>query len=376
MKLLSALAAATAALLLSASPAHAVPADPLVVGTGLTAGQLVGNHPTIHPVYADGAELAKVEVIYETTVMATFTAPVPEALTFWVNGFHDRNVTFTVRAYDVDGNVGEASTPIRVDLRAPSTIVYPAAMTNIGGITTVEFRPRDDDLARVEIQDMAGNTLAKTTQAPWVLSWDTRPLHGITQVQLIIRDHADNNWDQTRKFLIDNAPPFVNLLLPADQTLIRGSTVTRIFASDESGLFNISVKDGTPTDSPLSWIVNPTEQGPYTIVWSLSDRRGLTTVAERVVINDTVAADLQITAAPEDGSTLTGPVQITADASDLNGIDRVELLVDGAVVATDTEAGYDFTVTPEEFGTTFTVQLRAHDRAGNVTTGAELTYHR
>jgi hypothetical protein len=396
VKLLSTLAAVTAAILLSASPALAAPAgapvdspvdsavdapvdspvDSLVVSTGVTPGQLVGNHPTIRPVFADGVDLAKVEVLFQDAVMETFTAPVPEALTFWLNRFHDQDVTLTVRAYDVDGNVGEASTPVRIDLRAPTTIVHPAANAVIGATTTVEFRPRDGDLARVEIQDLAGNTLAKTTRAPWVLNWDTRPFHGFTTVQLIIRDGADNNWDQKRTFLIDNAAPAVNLILPEDQALIRGSTITKIYASDESGLFNVSVKDGQPTDSPLKWIVNPTEQGPYTIVWTLSDRRGYTTTAERVVINDTVGADLQITAAPEDGSTLTGPVQITAEASDLNGVDRVELLIDGTVVATDTEAGYDFTVNPEDFATTFTVALRAHDRAGNATTSVEHTYHR
>jgi hypothetical protein len=380
VKLLSALATAAAAVLLVAAPAAASPpaaaAASFVLSTGVTEGQLIGNNPTIRPVFAEGVELAKVEVLFKDVVKGTFDAPIPPALTFYLTGFHEQTVPLTVRAYDVDGNVGEASTPVRIDLRAPLTYVQPAANAVIGATTPIQFSSRDGDLARIEIRDMAGNTLAQTTQAPWVLNWDTRPFNGFTKVRLIIRDGADNNWDMDRTYFIDNVGPEIASILPEHNTLIRGSTVTRIFAGDASGLITISVRDGQPTADPLRWIVNPTEQGPYTIVWTIADRRGYSTTGERVVINDTVGADLRITEAPEDGSALTEPVEISAEATDLNGVDRVELVIDGTVVATDTESDYRFTLDPENHGTNIKVQLRAYDRAGNETTSSELTYHR
>ena len=58
---------------------------------------------------------------------------------------------------------------------------------------------------------------------------------------------------------------------------------------------------------------------------------------------------------------------VTAKATDRFGVARVQLLVNGKVVATDTKAGYRFTVEPEKYGKRFTVLLRAYDKAGNVT---------
>jgi hypothetical protein len=63
-------------------------------------------------------------------------------------------------------------------------------------------------------------------------------------------------------------------------------------------------------------------------------------------------------------------------ATDRNGVARVQLLVNGKVVATDSKAGYSFALNPKKYGKTFTVQLRAYDKAGNVRYTGKLTHHR
>ncbi|MEU4626152.1 Ig-like domain-containing protein [Actinoplanes sp. NPDC023801] len=68
--------------------------------------------------------------------------------------------------------------------------------------------------------------------------------------------------------------------------------------------------------------------------------------------------------------------RIKAKSWDLNGIDGVELLVDGEVVATDAGSAYSFTIDPENHGPEFKVQLRAYDRGGNETTSSERTDRR
>jgi hypothetical protein len=55
---------------------------------------------------------------------------------------------------------------------------------------------------------------------------------------------------------------------------------------------------------------------------------------------------------------------------------KVQLLVNGKVVATDVKAGYSFTLNPKKYGKKFTVQLRAYDRAGNVRYSGKLSYRR
>lgn len=80
--------------------------------------------------------------------------------------------------------------------------------------------------------------------------------------------------------------------------------------------------------------------------------------------------------APKNGAKLTKTFKITASARDRYGVARVQLLVNGETVATDTNAAYSFTVNPKKYGKKFTVQIRAYDKAGNIQYTAKRTYHR
>jgi hypothetical protein len=53
-------------------------------------------------------------------------------------------------------------------------------------------------------------------------------------------------------------------------------------------------------------------------------------------------------------------------ATDASGIARVELLINGKVVATDTKAGYVLAFKTKAPKKTMKVQVRAYDKLGNV----------
>ena len=72
-------------------------------------------------------------------------------------------------------------------------------------------------------------------------------------------------------------------------------------------------------------------------------------------------------AAPKSGARVKGTVKINAAAADHNGVARVELLINGKVVARDVTVRYSFAVNTKRYGKKFRVQLRAYDRTGNVT---------
>ena len=59
-----------------------------------------------------------------------------------------------------------------------------------------------------------------------------------------------------------------------------------------------------------------------------------------------------------------------------NGINRVELLINGKVVTKDTKAGYSFSINTKKYAKTMKVQLRAYDKAGNSFTTTTRTWHR
>jgi len=69
-------------------------------------------------------------------------------------------------------------------------------------------------------------------------------------------------------------------------------------------------------------------------------------------------------------------VKLTVSATDRNGMKRVELLINGKVVAKDTRAAFTFSINPRKFGKKIKVKIRGYDKAGNVTTTSTRTWRR
>ena len=103
--------------------------------------------------------------------------------------------------------------------------------------------------------------------------------------------------------------------------------------------------------------------------------RHVTTVSHAITVDNTLPS-VKYGQAPKNNAKLTKKFKITANATDRFGIARVQLLVNGKVVAIDTQAAYSFTVNPKNYGKKFTVQLRAYDKAGNIQHTAKRTYRR
>jgi glycine cleavage system H lipoate-binding protein len=83
---------------------------------------------------------------------------------------------------------------------------------------------------------------------------------------------------------------------------------------------------------------------------------------------DNTKPKLTMTKGPKNGAKVKSSVKVQAAASDKNGIAKVQLLINGKVVATDSKAAYKFTINTKKYGKKFTVKLRAYDKAGNSTT--------
>jgi hypothetical protein len=60
-----------------------------------------------------------------------------------------------------------------------------------------------------------------------------------------------------------------------------------------------------------------------------------------------------------------GTVKVYASASDASGVAKVQLLINGKVVATDTGAAYVLSVNMNKVASTMKVQVRAYDKLGN-----------
>ncbi|MCU7729973.1 Ig-like domain-containing protein [Actinoplanes sp. KI2] len=222
----------------------------------------------------------------------------------------------------------------------------------------------------------------KIAQDRAALRWDPAARDGKATMTVRVYDSLGNVTTKTQSVLVDNAKP---VLTVTPGTYARGTTITAgaTAVRDASGLTQLRVHiDSEPavTATAAPWTVrltnNNRRDGKHTITFEARDKAGNVTVLQRPLYLDNQKPTVSFKSAPKNNTKLHGPVTITANAADNLGVQQVELLVDGKVAGTDTTAEYRFTLTPSRYGTTFTVQLRAYDRAGNVAYGEKRTYRR
>jgi Big-like domain-containing protein len=370
----------TAPLILNPAPTGPGGSDtnpPVVTATGLTEGQLLGWYRDITPSWSDDVAVTKVQVLVNGAVTTTYQSPLPGQVRVVLPAeVHGQEPRITIRAFDAAGNTGERTTTVRADVLSPESTLTPAFGSRVHGVVTFRATNVSSDTARIELLDASGKVVAFSAAAPWTMTWNTRGLNGAQSVSVRVFDQADNGSYDMGTYDVDNSGPAVTSITPGYRALVRGIVRTTAKASDPSGIRSARVTGGKATSSPWAWTVTPKGQGNYTIEWVVTDNLGNTTVARRVVINDTLAPALKLTKAPKNNAKLTKNTTLTASASDKNGIAKVQLLVNGKVVATDTKAGYSFTLNPKKYGKKFTVQLRAYDKAGNAKTLVKNTYRR
>jgi hypothetical protein len=208
-------------------------------------------------------------------------------------------------------------------------------------------------------------------------TWDNRKAKSRTATLGIrVWDSAGNAASKSFPVTVDVTGPAATVT-PANRALIRGTTfTTTVKASDPAGIARSALKGATQAGSYTSAKVKSGKDGALTVTWIVIDKLGNETDVARVVIVDNTAPALTVTKAPKNNAKLTRTVTLAAKASDRNGVAKVQLLVNGKVVATDAKAAYSFTLNPKKYGKKFTVQLRAYDKAGNVKYAPKRTYRR
>ncbi|MFB9332996.1 Ig-like domain-containing protein [Actinoplanes octamycinicus] len=204
-------------------------------------------------------------------------------------------------------------------------------------------------------------------------------------VDMTIRayDMAGNISEYHRRVVVDQDTPTVTLA-PANNTVVRGwiyASVTSI--RDYSGMGSLTsaiVKgDYNVTTRKAPWRIalntRKVADGKHAIFYAVDDKAGHSVYAERAIWVDNTAPTISLAKAPRAGK-VSKTFAVTAKAADRWGVAKVQLLVNGKVVKTDTKAGYTFKINPKKYGKKFTVRLRAYDRAGNVTYTVTRTYRR
>lgn len=187
----------------------------------------------------------------------------------------------------------------------------------------------------------------------------------------------------------DSAPPTASITAPFDAAAVSDAITISALASDNEGVSRVELfVDGkllvTKTSAPYSftWDTTTVSNGTHWLYARAYDAAGNYGTAGTTTVSvanagsaDEIPPTVSITA-PANGSTVAGLVTISAAASDNVGVTKVDLLVDGVVVASDASAPYGATWDASSAAAgTHTVAAVAHDAAGN-TQGASVSVTR
>ncbi len=284
------------------------------------------------------------------------------------------NTTTLETGYAVTGKPVDDRPPVitQVDFVGPySTNRLDTGTGWIGGVSTLKPTIRDES-AIVRTAWTVDGTLRS---GDGTFTWNVRTFAAATAtVRLQVWDAAGNTSSKSFLVNIDKSAPTMTVT-PGHHALIRGTSyITSLKAADPHGVAvtNLAGKSGSVT----SVRVSAGKDGAKTITWVAVDKLGNSASATRTVIVDNTAPTLKVTKAPKNKSKVSKKVTLAASATDRNGVAKVQLLVNGKVVATDAKAAYRLVLNPKKYGKKFTVQLRAYDKAGNVRYANKLTYRR
>jgi len=177
----------------------------------------------------------------------------------------------------------------------------------------------------------------------------------------------------------DTTPPTTAITAPPAGSTVGGSVAVSASASDNVGVVRVEFRvDGavvaTDTSAPygFTWNSASVANGGHALSSRAYDAAGNARTSANVSVTvsnggggDTTPPNTAVTA-PAAGARVSGTVTFSASASDNVGVARVELRVDGNVIATDTSSPYSVSWnTATVANGSHSLTSRAYDAAGN-----------
>ncbi len=306
--------------------------------------------------------------------------------------------TYTLTVSASDGRSAQAiitvPTPTPTDTTAPTTnITAPSNNSSaVIGDTVAIAANASDNVGVTKVEFLVNGTVTNTdTSAPYTYAWDTAGTSaGNYTLTTRAYDAAGN--------IGTSAAVTVALTSPQQPTVTASATAN----GDQATLFWTTTggtdpvewtvgRDGVDTDGYGAWSENvPGDRrshtfnylragDTYTLTVSASDGRSATAVITMPTAPnppaDTTAPSVSLTAPSNNSSATVGStVTLSANASDNVGVAKVEFLVNGSVVNTDTTSPYSFAWnTTGRTAGSYTITARAYDAANNATTSSATT---
>lgn len=282
-------------------------------------------------------------------------------------------------ATDADG----AADTTYVDV-LPRKVTLSFSTVPAGATITLDGQPRVTPLSLLGVVGMERDLGAPTPQvvAADSLEWQSWSDAGAA-LHTIVTPSVGTTYTATYQVVaIVNQHPAVALTAPAAGANIVVGTPSPVSAtaSDADGsvvavdFFDGLAPIGSDSAAPYAITWTPSTLGTHTLTARATDDGGAATTSTVIGVNivsgsgDAIPPTAQLTSPADGPDYLTGPVTLTAAASDNVGVVGVLFQVDGVTLSEDLTAPYQATVVSTSVYTdgVHVVRARARDAAGNL----------
>lgn len=289
--------------------------------------------------------------------------------------------------FDEAGNYSELIRSVVVDRDVPTGVIEtPATGQRVRGPVRVVFTTK---VPKEQLRSVTANgtPMARIGSTG---SWEAtvvQPASG--EIRVLAEDLVGNRFEAMRLVRVDDDGPTATGMSPAAGARVRGtftSTLTGVTdvadGYDISGVVRAELRAngtyvGADSTAPFALAVRTgTYNGNATLTWTLTDDLGNSRTYTRTVVVDNAGPTVSITKAPGNKAKIKGATEVYVKASDAGGIARVELVVNGKVVARDATAAYVLAFNASKQKKTMKVQVRAYDKLGNVKYTTTRTWYR
>lgn len=277
----------------------------------------------------------------------------PSKLNYWVV---DRQIDNNQDPNENDGKLYEIAVP-SADSPPAVTLTAPAEGATVSGTVTVQASASDDNGVTQVAFSVGGVSIGTDTNGAdgWSVSWNTAGVaDGSRTVTATATDTAGQTASDSNTVTVDNADsaPSVTLTQPAEGATLTGTAAVQATASDDVGVTQVrfsvgALELGVDTNGAdgwsASWNTSLSADGAHTVTATASDTAGQSTSDSNAVTVDNNAPTVDVTS-PAAGANVSGTVTLEASAADTVGVVSVRFLVDGLLVATDTNGSNGWSI--------------------------------
>ncbi|SDH76495.1 Outer membrane protein assembly factor BamB, contains PQQ-like beta-propeller repeat [Fervidobacterium changbaicum] len=259
------------------------------------------------------------------------------------------------------------NTPPSVSITSPTNNSYVS-----GTISVVVDATDANGISKVEFYVNTTKVSEKTT-APYTFNLNTTSYSdGQYTLKAVAYDRAGNTKEASVSVKIDNTPPSVSITSPTNNSYVSGTISVTADATDANGISKVefyvnTTKVSEKTTAPYTFNLNTTgySDGQYTLKAVAYDGSGKSSETSITVKVDNTPPSVSITA-PENNADLSGTMSVNVDASDGNGISKVELYLNTSKLGEKTTAPYTFNLNTTNYNDgQYTLKAIACDNAGN-----------